>query len=60
MAQIKQDLTFSKDGEVTLTLDAPGISRLIVNEPMEDTETSVVKYVHTYYKTHSSCNEVVV
>lgn len=43
MALIKQTLTFSREGEVTLTLDAPRMPTLILKEPRHDADTSVVK-----------------
>ena len=46
MAQIKQVLTVSDCGEITLTLNAPGMTTLVVKEPKKDPETSMVKYVY--------------
>ena len=46
MAKIKQELTLSDDGEVTLTLNAPGMTTLVLKEPKKDTETSMIKYVY--------------
>ena len=45
MAKIQPELTLLDDGQVQLSLNAPDMSKLILPQPPEDAQTTLVKYV---------------
>ena len=43
MAQIQPELTFLDNEQVQLSLNAPGMSKLVLSQPPDDSETTLIK-----------------